>query len=57
MKWWIWFNPYSELHLDLKTTMFSTDPAIRLVSWWPAALIGLATLLNSLVESVQTLLT
>ena len=37
--------------------MFSTDPATHLVSWWPAALIGLATLLNSFVESVQTLLT
>lgn len=37
--------------------MFSNDPATRLVSWWPAALIGLATLLNSLAESVQTLLT
>jgi len=37
--------------------MFFSDSATRLVSWWPAALIGLATLLNSFVESVQTLLT
>lgn len=37
--------------------MFSMDPANRLVSWWPATLIGLATLLNSLAESVQTFLT
>ena len=33
--------------------MFSIAPANRLASWWPAALIGLVTLLNSFVESVQ----
>jgi hypothetical protein len=37
--------------------MFSTAPANRLATWWPAALIGLVTLLNSFVESVQTFLT
>lgn len=37
--------------------MFHIAPANRLASWWPAALIGLVTLLNSLAESVQTLLT
>ena len=36
--------------------MFSSPNANRLATWWPAALIGLVTLLNSLVESVQTLL-
>jgi hypothetical protein len=35
--------------------MFFTDRSNRLTSWWPVALIGLATLLNSLAESVQTL--
>lgn len=29
----------------------------RLATWWPAALIGLVTLLNSFAEGVRTLLT
>lgn len=37
--------------------MFYTAPANRLATWWPAALIGLATLLNGFAESVQTFLT
>jgi hypothetical protein len=49
-------NLYSELHFPDLKTMYSSHPANRLDSWWPAALVGLATLLNSLVESVQTLL-
>ncbi len=57
MKWWIWLIHMTNLISDLKIIMYSTDPATRFLSWWPAALIGLATLLNSLAESVQTLLT
>ncbi len=29
----------------------------RLCNWWPAALVGLATLLSNFAESVRTLLT
>lgn len=57
MKWWIWLIHIPNFISDLKTIMFSPNPATRFLSWWPAALIGLATLLNSLAESVQTLLT
>lgn len=34
--------------------MFFSARASQLASWWPAALIGLVTLLNGLAESVQT---
>ncbi len=57
MWWWLWLIHIPNFISDLKTIMYSTDPATRLLSWWPAALIGLATLLNSFAESVQTLLT
>lgn len=33
------------------------NPLSRLATWWPAALIGLVTLLNSFAEGVRTLLT
>ncbi len=33
------------------------SPLNRLANWWPAALVGLATLLNNFVDGVRTLLT
>jgi len=33
------------------------SPLDRLASWWPAALIGLVTMLNGVAESLRTLLT